>query len=108
MKRPTFWIGLCFAVATAAGLAYVGLIYVLLNAQVSISENFDKDEVAYSAEKTLDGFDFQVTLFRNHPRFAEYRKVLKVKQGEKVILEREFSDTGGLATFYFLRQGNRI
>src|SRR5262245_22051706 len=86
----------------AFGAVVVGLSALFW---VAVSGDVDPNEVAYEAETQLDGYTFEVTLYRNHPRLAEYRKVLKVKRGEKLVLEREFMDTGGHASFYFLRQG---
>ena len=106
MNRPLRWIVPLVLVASVCGVALVG--YSWLFVYFFFSEEFNPEKVALSAEKQLDGFDFKVTFFRNHSMLAEYRKIVKVTRGEQLLLEREFIDTGGLATFYFLRQGNRI
>lgn len=103
MKRPILWILFALALGSVAVLVIVSVVSVSF-----FPNHVDKNEVAYSANTTIDGYVFQVTLFRNHPMLAEYRKLLQVKRAEKLILEREFFDTGGLASFYFLRRGDRI
>jgi hypothetical protein len=108
MKRPLRWIVLLLAVAFLGGAAFVGYCCLSFVPLFFFPEEFDKDEVAYAADAKIDGFDFEVKLFRNHPMLAEYRKIVKVKQGDKLLLEKEFIDTGGLASFYLLRQGDRI
>ncbi len=112
MKRPSLWF-VFFLVVGAVGLVgVVGVIvvnvYLPLVAESFFPDSVDKDAVAYSAETHIDGYSFQVAMHRNHPTLAEYRKVMQVKRAGKLVLEREFLDTGGLASFYFLRQANRI
>ena len=68
----------------------------------------DTKNPAFLAETTVDGYTFEVILFRNHPLVAEYRKLVNVKRGDKLLFEREFIDTGGFASFYLLRHGRRI
>ena len=104
MKRPLRWIVLLLAVACHGGAGLIGYSCLSFIPLFFFPEEFDKDEVAYAADAKIDGFDFEVKLFRNHPMLAEYRKVVKVKQGDKLLLEREFIDPGGLASFYVLRK----
>jgi hypothetical protein len=62
----------------------------------------------YSAETTVENYIIHVDLFHSHPFLAEYRKVVRVTHAGKLIVTKEYRDTGGLASFYLLRNGNRI
>ena len=110
MKR---WLIVTLLALTIGALTIGGFVFVVIPFLSVISifsnpEHLDKNEIAYSAKTEIDGFTFEVTLFRNHPLLAEYRKELKIIRGDKKIHEQEFTDSGGLATFYLLRQNKNV
>jgi hypothetical protein len=108
MKRQLRWLVLPWAVVFLCGAALIGYSCLSFFPLGIFPTEFDKDKVVYAAGAKIDGFDFEVKLYRNHPMLAEYRKVVMVRQGDKLFLEREFIDTGGLASFYLLRHGDRM
>jgi hypothetical protein len=63
---------------------------------------------AYKAEMTVEGYTICVELFHNHEFLAEYRKVIKVEREGKLVVTKEYLDTGGFASFYVLRAGNHM
>ncbi len=65
--------------------------------------------VAHTAETEIEHHVIHVDMVRAHPFLAEYEKVLSISKDGKVIDSRSFQDTGGFASFYFLRDGcNKI
>ena len=75
---------------------------------VSIQESPPSTTPNYSAQAEIDGYTIHVDLTSIHPFLAEYRKVVQVTHGDKLITTKEFVDTGGFASLYFLRDGTRI
>ncbi len=66
------------------------------------SYSYTQKKPAYSAEKEIEKYVIHVDMFSNHPRLAEYKKVLQIKHEGKLIASKEIFDTGGFASFYFL------
>jgi hypothetical protein len=89
----------CFSISAVVALVFSGCVTI---------QRPDPNVPAYSAEAAFDGYTIHIDLYHNHERLAEYRKVVEVRQGDRVIASREYHDTGGLASFYLLRKGTRI
>ena len=108
LHRAARWLTILGA--GAAVLVVIGFFLLVYFTTVGLffSSEMDPNKVLYTAETTVDDCKIHVTLYRLHPFLAEYRKVLQINRKGKQLIEKEFIDSGGLASFYFLRQGNRI
>ena len=76
MTRLVRWFALLVGTCILAG----GMIWLLKPLVLFVlvllwPDIVDTKNPAYLAETTVDGYTFEVILFRNHPLVAEYRKL---------------------------------